>query len=442
MDTLLNRAAQRAELAEVYHLRCDTIPVVFRAGALESIDTKQLAGAALRVVCDGKLGYATTTDLARPEDLVEAAVSGAAFGESVSLAVPSETPPANADLMSGSLERVTMDDLVDLGERAVSRVTDVAPGTEIGVRVTKTIDRIVIENSAGLRAEEARGGVRLSVELSKASKDDILVLVEEIAARSVADVDLDGLVDRIGRYLGWSERLVPAPSGEMPVVFTTQGAIAPLLPLVFGCSGRLALLGMSPLKDRIGEAAFDSRFSLIDDPTLAAGSSACGFDDEGMRARRTALVSDGVAAGFYYDLRTAELAETESTGNGFKGGLLGGANFRNPPSASISNLAVGPGEGTMDDLIREVGDGLLVDTVLGLGQGNLNSGDFSNNLGVAFRIEGGKVVGRVKNAMIAGNSYALLKDHLIGIAETPRWVLFGRLHTPAMALSGVSVAAK
>ena len=74
-----------------------------------------------------------------------------------------------------------------------------------------------------------------------------------------------------------------------------------------------------------------------------------------------------------------------------------------------------------------------------------SSGDLasvSQDLLGNIRAGRGEVVGRVKNAMSAGNSYALLKDHLIGIAETPRWVLFGRLHTPAMALSGVSVAAK
>ena len=79
-----------------------------------------------------------------------------------------------------------------------------------------------------------------------------------------------------------------------------------------------------------------------------------------------------------------------------------------------------------------------MESVLGLGQGNLASGEFSNNVAVAFKIEDGKIVGRVKNTMIAGNSYNLLKDNLIALGNNPMWAL-GAVNTPAIAVGGVSV---
>jgi PmbA protein len=57
---------------------------------------------------------------------------------------------------------------------------------------------------------------------------------------------------------------------------------------------------------------------------------------------------------------------------------------------------------------------------------------------VAFKIEHGKIVGRVKNTMIAGNAYTLLKDHLIALSSAASWV-HGALLTPAITVDQVNV---
>ena len=53
----------------------------------------------------------------------------------------------------------------------------------------------------------------------------------------------------------------------------------------------------------------------------------------------------------------------------------------------------------------------------------------------------GEVIGRVKNTMIAGNAYELLKDRLIGLSDRAEWV-FGILKTPAIAVDGVGVVSQ
>jgi len=104
----------------------------------------------------------------------------------------------------------------------------------------------------------------------------------------------------------------------------------------------------------------------------------------------------------------------------------------------MSNVLLAPGDVPEEELIAGIDEGLLVDSVLGLGQGNINSGEFSNNIAVAFKIEKGKIVGRVKNTMISGNSYDLLKDHLIGLGKETRFV-HGILSTPMIAVDKVNV---
>jgi PmbA protein len=91
-------------------------------------------------------------------------------------------------------------------------------------------------------------------------------------------------------------------------------------------------------------------------------------------------------------------------------------------------------------LISDLDSGLMVDQVLGLGQGNPLSGEFSNNVSVAYRIEDGAITGKVKNTMIAGNIYELLAGE-VEMGQEAEWV-GGGLKAPAVALENVNVVRK
>jgi len=131
------------------------------------------------------------------------------------------------------------------------------------------------------------------------------------------------------------------------------------------------------------------------------------------------------------------LANADPTGSGIRGGMLGGGGFRTPPSPSVRNIVIQPGEGSLEDLIAEMREGIIVADVLGLGQGNIQSGAFSNNVGVGFVVKDGKVKGRLKNTMIAGNVYEVLKDGLKAIGGAPEWV-YGTAYVPPILTEGVS----
>ncbi len=83
---------------------------------------------------------------------------------------------------------------------------------------------------------------------------------------------------------------------------------------------------------------------------------------------------------------------------------------------------------------------MLVEDVLGLGQGNTLSGAFSNPLALAFKIEKGELVGRVKNASIAGNVYELLKN-VAAVSCESEWV-YNNFNLPYILLSEMNVVAK
>jgi PmbA protein len=91
-------------------------------------------------------------------------------------------------------------------------------------------------------------------------------------------------------------------------------------------------------------------------------------------------------------------------------------------------------------MVEDMKEGLIVEQVMGAEQGNLLGGDFGGNVLLGYKVENGEIVGRVKDTMIAGNVYQVLKE-LLGIGQEARWV-GGVLQTPPLYCSSVSVTTK
>ena len=91
-------------------------------------------------------------------------------------------------------------------------------------------------------------------------------------------------------------------------------------------------------------------------------------------------------------------------------------------------------------MIAGIEEGLLVENALGLGQGNIISGAFSNTLSLAFKIEKGEIVGRVKDVSNDGNVYDLLPD-VAAVSRETEWV-YRRLRLPYILLSRMNVVTK
>jgi len=159
----------------------------------------------------------------------------------------------------------------------------------------------------------------------------------------------------------------------------------------------------------------------------APGSRA--LDDEGVVTRPLPLIREGVVAGFIYDLETAGRARVAGAGDARRDTL-------GKPHAGRPHLVVAPGERTWDELVAMVPDGLIVDELIGVGQGNVIGGAFSHPVALAYRVTDGEIVGRVKDAAVAGNAYELL-GRIAGLGRDTEWR--GSLAMSPILLEGVSV---
>lgn len=99
-----------------------------------------------------------------------------------------------------------------------------------------------------------------------------------------------------------------------------------------------------------------------------------------------------------------------------------------------------PGDTEYEDMIENMEDGLVIDQVIGGGQSNLLNGEFSMNVELGFRVKKGKIVGRVRNTMVAGNVYELFSDKIEAIGN--KCESDGSVFTPYVLFKDVSISGR
>ena len=154
--------------------------------------------------------------------------------------------------------------------------------------------------------------------------------------------------------------------------------------------------GSSPAyRGRRGQVVAPDTITVVDDPTLPFQRGTFAFDDEGVPARPTELVKDGVLTDFLYDRVTALRDGIASNGHGRR------ESFSERPIPRMSNLYIAPGKDDPAKIIKEVKNGLLV-TRMGGGQVDTASGEFVFEVDEGFRIEHGRITHLVRDANLLG----------------------------------------
>jgi len=433
MENILARAKQAAEEAEVFMITAEETPVQFEANRLKHIQSKQSSYVALRIVKNGRIGYAISSGTGGSRDLVSAAVETAEFGMKAEFELPSLTPYPEIKVFDPDVESVSLDEMVKLGEELIATVRGHSQDILCQAEVNKGVTSVRIINSRGGEVNYKQSTFALGIEGHLIRNTDMLFVGEsESSCHPISETR--AITDIVLRQLELAKNQARLTSKRMPVVFTPSGVASALIPpLMAAFNGKIVLEGASPIGNRTGEPVFDRKLSLRDDPTIDYRPESRPADDEGVPSRFTPLVKEGKIANFIYDLQTAALARTQSTGNGTRnsGGLLAPA-----PTAFILT----PGNTTFEEMVNDVKEGLVIEYLMGAAQGNILSGDFSGNVLLGYKIESGRIIGRVKDTMVSGNVYQLLKE-ITAVGSDAKWE-GGSINTPSFYCPGVSVAVK
>ncbi len=429
---MLQKLLRFAEQAELFEVDSEATQIGFEANQMKTFNVEETRGMAARVVVNGRLGFAASTILDRADDLVEDALESARYGEEVPLCFPEPQLGPQVQVYDARLAEMPIARLVELGQEIIALIREKDEDAMVNVRLERRVQRMAVRNSAGNEVTVTRTPFSIQLMVQRVRGDDVLILFDHWDT-ALLEEDLLEMPRRVARKLELARRPAQLASGRMPVLFSPSGATMVLLPLIEGLNGREVYRRTSPLAGRVGEAILSPLLTLVDDPTLDGRPGSASHDDEGVPHRRTMLVEAGVLRGFIYDLKTAAQAGVEPTGNGGRG-------LFSPPAPDFSNLVLLPGDRPVEEMIAGVEEGLLVESPLGLGQGNILSGAFANNLGLAFKIERGEIVGRVKDVSVAGNVYEDLY-RVQALSRESEWV-FGGLRLPYVLVDGLNVVTK
>jgi len=190
------------------------------------------------------------------------------------------------------------------------------------------------------------------------------------------------------------------PTGAFPVLFDERVASSLIGHLLAAANGAAVARGSSWLRDRLGAQVLPEGLDLREDPHRPRVPGSRLFDAEGLPTVPRAIVEAGRLRGYALDLAAARKLGMAPTGNAARG-------VSGTPSPAWWNVALTQGDRSRADLIREMGTGLLVTSLIG-STINPNTGDYSRGA-AGFWIEGGEISHPVNECTIAGSLPEMLR---------------------------------
>ncbi len=413
LDAIVERLAAEAaggEGVEAYaELTTETSVTAFQ-GEVERLASASTSGVGVRVVKDGRLGYAYTADLSDSglrECLAEARANLDVSGED----------PGNVLPDAGAYE--ALEGLFDTRladtdpERKVALALDLEARTKAADPKVTQVESARYGDVVGEAAVASSLGVSGSFAVTHAWCVSVAIATEDgdsqigyavDAARALDDLNPGPVAreaaDRAVRMLGATK----PPTRTIPVVFDRMVAPSLLGVLLAGLSAEEVQKGRSLFATRIGEQVGATGLRLVDDGRLVAGPGAAPFDGEGVPTGRTVLIDGGVLRRFLHNTATAARdGQAASTGNARRG------SFKSTPGVSAHNLFLEPGDLDQPGLLSRAGEGLLVQEVSGVHSGaNPITGDFSVGVsGLLFR--DGQLAEPIREATVAAHLLDILK---------------------------------
>ena len=429
MERLMELARMAAEQVEVYAQDTKTDGVSFENARLKDIDSKLQSGVRLTLLARGRLGSAYTRNLLDREGLVQNALASLSVGTEAGYELPAtKDVPALASCDPG-IEKVTNTQMTDECARICAALAPRVKG-QVNVSAGRATTRVRVLNSRGTDlAADVSSYFCYAAVYFPGSYSSVHRVVSARGFAPMPDDDLDFIAETYNA----AEKEVKAKSGPTRVLFLPEAMYALLWRLSAATSGKAVYEKVSPLTGRKGEKLFSELLTVSDEPLDDTRPGARAFDDEGTVCRSMKLVEAGRLSGYYCDRYYAWKLGGEPTGHGYRSGIEAKA------VPTLEHLVIKPGEASLERLIGMMDSGIIVSSVLGAHSGNILNGDYSIGLSPGFCVEKGKVIGHVKDAMVAGNIYDTLKN-VVAVGDRLFPAHLGWF--PALLLDGVNFAAK
>jgi len=410
-----------------------------RNGRVERLDDAETEGIGVRVLVGGAWGFACDRrlDNAGAEAAAAKAVAfakAAPGGHSRELA---SVAPARGEFRTPVARDpfdVSVADKVALCLRAEEALAhEDVKVTSASVRAQKEHKVFVSSEGASVEQEfvECGGGID-----ALAARDGVTQIRSYPSAHGgsssqagweyVEGLGLEREAPRVGEQAATLLRADACPSGITTVVIDAEQMALQVhesvghpteLDRVYGTEAAYA--GTSFVKPGdLGSLRYGSEhMNITADSTTPGGLGTFGFDDEGVAAAREPVVGGGILSGF---LTSRETAARIGSGSG---GSMRADSWSRMPLVRMTNLHLEPGEGSLDELIAGVDEGVFLQTnkSWSIDDKRLN---FQFGTQIAWEIKGGKLGRMLRDATYTGQT-PVFWGSLDAVAGPDEWKLHG-----------------
>lgn len=436
MEKLLEMAAKAADQVEVFSSEHASNTVSFKDAKLYNIKTDYLSGMSLRIIKDGKLGFAYTRNLTDRRELLDNALKSLEGGVEAPYDFPATRKVKELDTYDPAVTALNNGELLDEAKRACGILEDKVSGEIMaGVYTDNESMRIVNSKGADLSCRNTISGTYAKVIFPGSGSG----IERQIMGKKMESLP-DSMINEMAELFIKGQTIVKPKGIRMKVLFMPDSMITLLWRIVSGLSGRSIYEKISPVADRMEQKIFSQKLTITDDPLNDDRPGARSFDDEGVACRPLTLIEQGVLKSFYYDLKYAQKLMVSPTGHGYRTGPWGGDPVTTRPGPFPAHLCIEPGTASLAKLISMMDRGIIIEGALGAHSGNIPNGDYSIGISPGLYVENGQIIGRVKDAMAAGNIYQTLSNVVeLGDTLSPS---FGGAWVPPLLCDGVSVTIK
>ncbi|UWD49881.1 TldD/PmbA family protein [Clostridioides difficile] len=440
-DLLFKKALNEGfEECEVYYSTGENLSINIYEGEVEKYNLDKSFGLSFRGKIDGKIGYSYTEilDDKAVDMLIKNVKDGvtAIENEDVQFIYEGDKFYNEVNTYSEELENLEADKLIELA-------------LQMEEETKAYSDKVVNLSSCTISYSVASNGIYNTKGLNLSNKTNLLIgfvvpviqdngqkydgvgynianAIEEINPKEIAKLGVENALSKIG---GKS-----IPSGKYKTILFNKAMVSLLSTFSGIFNADSAQKGLSLLKDREGEMIASPIVTIVDDPLLENGLASTPFDDEGVATFKKEVISNGKLMTLLHNLKTANKAKVKTTGNGIK------SSYSSPIGIYPTNFYIEKGNISLDDIMKEVGEGLMVTSFAGLHSGaNSVTGDFSL-AAKGFYIKDGKKSFPVEQITVAGNYFDLLKDIEV-IGEDLEFPM-SSIGSPSIVIKELSVAGK
>ena len=407
--SIAGRAAE-GEQVEAYVARARDTAVRVYEGEVEQFTSAQSEGVGIRVIRDGRVGfaYAGTLEPDAVEEVLAEARDNVTFGTSdpyAGLAEPDGVAVVKQDLWRDELLTTPTARKIELAKE-LERLT-LAADSRVRIEEADYADvqaEGAVATSTGIAASGRETGAYLTVSTLAEDGDITHTGFGFTVGRSPAELDPEKAAREAAER---ATRLIGAikPATAKVTVVLDPFVSAQLIGIIGSTlNGESVLKGRSLFADRVGENMASGAITLIDDPTNPLAYTASEIDGEGLATRPNVLIEDGVLLRFVHSSYSARRSGEAPTGNATRGG------FKSTPGCGCLALSLVPGTRSQAELVADVDDGVLIQQVSGLHSGvNTVSGDFSTGAS-GLLIRDGQLAQPVREFTIASTLQKMLKE--------------------------------